>query len=153
MSERAHGHKTSQRVRLQHSPTHRPPSRSSGSSQEVVEQQLTQEDVGSQPLLASELQVEDRLVDTELRWPTDDESDVPSSEEIRDSEQLVSQQNQLGNSPDSTRGQIFHYGSLNVPLGIISQKASPPNSFAVEGSHCQSQSFVLQTQAPYSSQA
>lgn len=121
MLERTHGHKAHQHLRL---PCHRPLSRSSGSSQEVVEQQLTQDDVGSQPLLPSEPQLEDEL-DTELRWPTDDESDVLAS----------------------------GCGSLNVSLDMNSYSASLLSSSEADGSHSQSQPFVLQTQAPYSSQA
>ncbi|KAF8138476.1 hypothetical protein EV363DRAFT_1154916 [Boletus edulis] len=110
--ERAHGHKPNQHPRLsphQRSPTHRPISESSGSSQEIVEQQLTQEeDVGLQPppLLPSELSVERELVDAELRWPTDDELDVFAIK--RTTKQPVSTQNDRpSSSPDSARGRNF----------------------------------------------
>ncbi|KAH0839933.1 hypothetical protein J3R83DRAFT_887 [Lanmaoa asiatica] len=154
MFERTHGRRANQRLRLpsrQHSPTHRPLSQSSVSSQEVVEQQLTQEDdVVSQSLLPSELPTENELVDTELRWPTDDESDVLATAEIRDSQQLVSNQKcRLGDSPNSARGQNFRCGSLNVSLDVSIYSASPP----ISSQAVQSQPFVLQTQAPYSSQA
>jgi len=151
MFERTNGRKANQRLcspSRQRSPTHRPPSQSSGSSQEVVEQHLTQEDdVGSQPqpLLPSEPQIENELADAELRWPTDDEVDVVAIKGTQNSEQPVSRQ--LGSS--SVRGQNFRCGSLNVPLGVHSYNASP----ASQASHSQSQPIVLQTQAPYSSQA
>ena len=158
--ERTHGHKANRHHR---SAPNRPHSSSSGSSQEVVEQQLTQEDdVGSQPqplLPLSELQAEDELVDTELRWPTADEAkNMLASEEIRNSEQLMPEQNPLQDStPDSTRGQNFHCGSLDVILDTNGQGASPPTSSGAphdsEVSQSQSQPIVLQTQAPYSSQA
>lgn len=159
MFERTHGHKANRRLRLpphQRSPTHRPFSQSSGSSQEVVEQQLTQEDdLGSQSLLPSEPPIENELLDTELRWPTDEE--VPTTEEIQNSEQPVSMPNYpLGSSSDSVSGQNFRCGSLNVPLDVNIYSANPPSSSQVhasQGSHSPSQPFVLQTQAPYSSQA
>ena len=152
MFERTNGRKANQRLRLpsrQRSPTHRPLSQSSSSSQEVVEQHLTQEDdVGSQP--QPELQIENELANAELRWPTDDESDAVTTEEIQNSEQPVSKQKYpSGSSSDSVRGQNFRCGSLNVSLGVNSHSASP----ASQGSHSQSQPIVLQTQAPYSSQA
>jgi hypothetical protein len=156
MFERTNGHKANQRLRFpshQRSPTHRPLSQSSCSSQEVVEQHLTQEDdMGSQPppLLPPELQIENELSNAELRWPTDDESDVLATEGIQNSQQSVSKQKyHLGSSSDSPRGQNFRCGSLNVSLGINSHSASPPS----QGSHSQSQPIVLQTQAPYSSQS
>lgn len=152
MFERTNGHKANQRLRFpsrQRSPTHRPLSQSSCSSQEVVEQHLTQEDdMGFQP--PPELQIENELANAELRWPTDDESDVLATEGIQSSEQPVSKQKY---HPDSSsypaRGQNFRCGSLNVPLGVNSHSASP----ASQESHSQSQPIVLQTQAPYSSQS
>lgn len=162
MFERTHGLRANQRLRLpphQRSPTHRPISQSSGSSQEVVEQQLTQEDdVRAQPLPLSDPPIENELTNAELRWPTDDESDVPATEEMHNSEQPVSKQNyRPGGSPDSARGQNFRCGSLNVPLGVNIYNTSLPSSSQVahtsQGSHSTSQPFVLQTQAPYSSQA
>lgn len=146
MFERAQGYKPNQRLPLpsrQRSPTHRPLSNSSGSSQEVVEQHLTQEDDMEslpQPLLPSELQIDNELVDAELRWPTDDESDMVATEGNQNSEQ----NDRLDSSRDSARGRNFRCGSLNVPLGANSQSASSP--------HSQIWPIVLQTQAPYSSQ-
>ncbi|KAI9574669.1 hypothetical protein HD554DRAFT_76864 [Boletus coccyginus] len=145
MFERTNGRKANQRLCVpphQHSPTRL--SQSSGSSQEVVEQHLTQEvDVGSQPqpLLPSQPQIENELADAELRWPTDDEADVAATIGTQNSEQHVSKQ--PGSSP--VRGQNFRCGSLNVPLDV--------HSPASQASHSQSQPIVLQTQAPYSSQA
>lgn len=152
--ERTQGHEANQRRRLpshQRSPTRRPLSRSSGSSQEVVERQLTQEDdVASQPQLPSDPPIENELTDPELKWPTDDELGVLAAEEMRNSEKPASKQNfRLGIS-DSARGQYFRCGSLNVPLGVNTYSASHPASS--QGSHSPS-SLVLQTQAPYSSQA
>ena len=128
MFERTNGYKTS-----------RP---SSGCSQEMVEKQLTQEDDSdSQPL-------EDNIADPELKWPTDEESIALASE---DSEQLVSQQN--SGSPADCRGQNFRYGSLSVPLVIKNHSTSPGTSSEAPREESQSQPLVLQTQAPYSSQA
>jgi len=152
MFDRKNGRKATQRLRLpshQRSPTHRPLSQSSSSSQEVVEQHLTQEDdVGPQP--EPEQQIENELANAELRWPTDDESDAVATEGIQNSGQPVSKQKyRSGSSFVSAKGRNFRYGSLNVSLGVNSRSASP----ASQGSRSQSQPIVLQTQAPYSSQA
>ena len=155
--ERVQGHEAYQRLSLPsrpRSPMHRPLSDSSDSSQEVVEQQLTPEDDAgprSRPPLPPQLPNESEHVDVELRWPTDDESDVPTTEMIQNSEQSVPEQNHLpDSSPDSARGKNFRCASLNVPLAVDSQGASTPHTS--QGSHSQSQPIILQTQAPYSSQ-
>lgn len=138
-------HAANQHLRC--SPTRRPLSQSSGSSQEVVEQQLAQvDDAGSQPPLLSELQVENESIDAELRWPTDDELNAIVAEGVQISKQPVSKEDsRRSTSPSSARGRNFRCGSLSVPLGVNSHSAS-------QGSHSQSQPIVLQTQAPYSSQ-
>ncbi|KAG9317469.1 hypothetical protein JVU11DRAFT_1671 [Chiua virens] len=152
MFERTRRLKTNRSPRLpshSRSPMRRPRSASSGSSQ-VVEWQLTQDDPGSQSLLAPEPQIENGPTSTKGP-PADNETDPPASKEIQNSEQPEPQQRyRLSSIPDPARGQSFRCGSLNVPLR---PRSSTNPEDVSQGSTIISQPLMSQVNVSYSSQS
>ncbi|KAH7889954.1 hypothetical protein F5I97DRAFT_1924464 [Phlebopus sp. FC_14] len=144
------------------------PAASSTSSQDAVEQQLTQEDEFDGQLMGPSHVVninnekdltDNKFADTDLQWPaSDDEVDAlqPLPEDIHDSDSSPIPNQSLASSSIGT-GKRFHSGFLELSSGRGNASiASTPNgstNVVDPQSHELTQSFALQTQPPYFSQS